>query len=451
MQEFLLANDKLITWGLFILLFFVFGVPFWWGRRKIQRHTEVQDIRAEKLGLKEPVSLYPKVDPDICIGSAGCIAACPEVDVLGLRNGQAIAVNKAHCVGHGACERSCPVDAITLVFGSATRGVEIPRIKKNFETNVPGVFIVGELGGMGLIKNAFEQGKQCLEYLLKDYYPITDKNNQVYDLVIVGAGPGGISASIEAKKHGLNFVTLEREDIGGTVRYYPRKKLVLTRPFSIPNYGKLNRTEIFKEELVDLWDELVKNNKLESHIRTHQNVEKIIKSGDTFDVILANETIKANKVILAIGRRGTPRKLGIPGENLPNVAYNLKEPEHYTDDLITVVGGGDSAIEAAIALSDQPNNLVRLSYRKNTFARLKEKNREKLEQAVREERIELLLETEVVSNNLNNLQVKYSNGELRTYKNNQLFIFIGGILPNQFLNDIGIQMDVKFGQPLGGY
>lgn len=448
MEEFLIQHDSQIIWGIALLLFFIFGIPYWVKKIKLEKHSNIQDERAERYGLKEPVSLYPKVDPNICIGSGGCIAACPEQDVLGLRNGQGISINKAHCVGHGLCERSCPVDAITLVFGSESRGVEIPRIKENFETNVSGIYIVGELGGMGLIRNAFEQGRQCIEYISKEMQAEnqpTDEN--IYDLVIIGCGPAGLSSTIHAKRLGFNFITLEREDIGGTVRYYPRNKLVMTSPLKVPGIGKIHKNEILKEELIELWHNIVETHKLKDWIKTNSSVDSIIKKTNHFEVSTGSETLKTRRVMLAIGRRGTPRKLGIPGEDLSNVAYNLLEPDHFTNKHITVVGGGDSAIEAAISLSEQEGNSVTLSYRKDTFSRLKPANMEHLNNAINAGNVDLLLNSNVVKNTTGHITFRFNDGKEVEKPNDHLFIFAGGVLPNAFLEKIGIEVDTKFGQP----
>jgi len=448
MEIFLIENDTFIIWLTAIILFAVFGIPFWIKKIRLEKHTDIQDIKAERYGLKEPISLYPKVDPNICIGTGGCIAACPEQDVLGLRNGQGVAINKAHCVGHGLCERSCPVDAITLVFGSETRGVDIPRIQENFETNIDGIYIVGELGGMGLIRNAFEQGRQCIDYISKSMkQDQVLKQTEMLDLVIIGCGPAGLSATIHANRLGLKFLTLEREDVGGTVRYYPRKKLVMTQPLKVPGIGKIHKKEIEKEELIDLWNEIIQTHDLSSHIKTEQSVDRIISFGEGHRVVTKNGEYVAKRVILAIGRRGTPRKLNIPGENLSNVVYNLLEPDHFQNEHITVVGGGDSAVEAAISLSEQIGNHVSLSYRNNKFARLKATNLKNLNEAVEQGAIELLLNSNVIENAQNELSIQCNDGEIIKRKNDRLFIFAGGVLPDAFLKDIGIKVDTKFGHP----
>ena len=246
----------------YVLVFFLLGGIFYFYHRKNKRTTILtlsKTNKAKEYGLHEPVSLHPVVDLDICIGSGACITACPEHDILGLNNGQAQTINASRCVGHGACFHACPVEAIMLCIGTEKRGVELPHVSQEFETNIPGIFVAGELGGMGLIKNAVEQGKQAVEYFLKKSYP---KSQAKYDLIIVGAGPAGISASLSAAKNNLKFLTLEQDSLGGTVFNFPRAKIVMTAPMDLPLWGKVKLVETSKSELLDLWKNVLEKNKI---------------------------------------------------------------------------------------------------------------------------------------------------------------------------------------------
>ncbi|MCX6266432.1 MAG: NAD(P)-binding domain-containing protein [Bacteroidetes bacterium] len=375
------------------------------------------------------------------IRTGACIAACPEKDILGIKNGKATTINASQCIGHGACFHACPTQAITLCIGTEKRGVELPHIDQNFETNIPGIFIAGELGGMGLIKNAVEQGRQSVENIVKSLR----KNHQAtYDLIIVGAGPAGISASLTAKKHQLRFLTLDQDTLGGTVFTFPRSKIVMTSAMDLPLYGKVKLYETSKSELLDLWKTVLKKNSIS--IVENSKVEAVISENGHFIVeTLSGERYTTKTVLLSIGRRGTPRKLGIPGEMLEKVAYRLLEPETITGKAVMIVGGGDSAIESALLLADQ--NSVTLSYRSEVFNRIKPKNNEKINQAMASGKINVLFNSNPVRIDKESvfLITNPENKELKI-KNDLIYIFAGGELPTQFLLKAGLHITKKFGE-----
>ena len=427
----------LIVFALIAFLLFFFNKK----NKKHSSDTRKKIAKAKELGFHEPVSLHPVVNQDICIGSAACIAACPEQDILGLVNGKATTINSSRCVGHGACFHACPIQAITLCIGTETRGVELPHISQAFETTIPGIFIAGELGGMGLIKNAVEQGKQAMSYLASK---IKINVNTKYDVVIIGAGPAGISATLEAAKRRLKFVTLEQDTLGGTVSNFPRAKVVMTSPMDIPLYGKIKLSETSKSELINLWTDALKKNDIK--LNEKEKVEKIEKQNEIFLVQTNKNHYTTKSILLAIGRRGSPRKLGVPGEEKEKVAYRLLEPEMIHNKKILVVGGGDSAIENALLLADEQNE-VSLSYRSDSFSRLKPKNLEKINNAERSGKVKVILNSEVseILDNSVILKIK-DNPEPQVIENDLVYIFAGGILPTKFLENIGIKITKKFGE-----
>ncbi len=398
--------------------------------------------KAKEYGLYEPVHIHPYVDPATCIGSGACVKACPEKDILGLVNGRASLIHASRCIGHGACADACPVGAIKLVFGTETRGVDIPHVTPDFETNIKGIFIVGELGGMGLIKNAVTQGREVIEYISCLFHSAERKNSDIYDVIIVGAGPAGLSASLAAVKHKLSFITVEQNDIGGTVFQYPRHKIVMTSPMELPMYGKIKVRETTKEALLELWMEVIRNAGLQ--IRTGEKMLDVKKEDEGFKVFTAKGEHLTKSIVLAIGRRGTPRKLGVPGETLPKVSYRLLEPEQHQNQNIVVVGGGDSAIEAAIALAGQPQNNVVLSYRGEAFSRIKPVNKQRLDDRVAKKAITIMF-----TSNIKEIGGKYikisTHEDIVEMPNDYVYIFAGGELPNEFLNKIGVQIEKRFG------
>ena len=398
--------------------------------------------KAKEYGLYEPVHIHPYVDPATCIGSGACVKACPEKDILGLVNGRASLIHASRCIGHGACADACPVGAIKLVFGTETRGVDIPHVTPDFETNIKGIFIVGELGGMGLIKNAVTQGREVIEYISCLFHSAERKNSDIYDVIIVGAGPAGLSASLAAVKHKLSFITVEQNDIGGTVFQYPRHKIVMTSPMELPMYGKIKVRETTKEALLELWMEVIRNAGLQ--IRTGEKMLDVKKEDEGFKVFTAKGEHLTKSIVLAIGRRGTPRKLGVPGETLPKVSYRLLEPEQHQNQNIVVVGGGDSAIEAAIALAGQPQNNVVLSYRGEAFSRIKPMNKQRLDDRVARKAITIMFTSNIKE--IGEKYIKISTSEdIVEMQNDYVYIFAGGELPNEFLNKIGVQIEKRFG------
>lgn len=410
-------------------------------RQSYQNYAKLK--KAKETGLHEPVSLHPVVNPDICIGSGACIKACPEKDILGLLNGKATTINASRCVGHGACFHACPVQAITLCIGTEKRGVELPHISQEFETNIPGVYIAGELGGMGLIKNAVEQGKQAVEFFARK---LKRSAKAKYDIVIVGAGPAGISASLTAAKNNLKFLTLEQDTIGGTVMSFPRSKIVMTSPMDLPLWGKVKLFQTNKSELIDLWRNVLEKNKIK--INEEEKVERIEKIDDYFIVTTNHDQYTSNGVLLAIGRRGSPRKLGVPGENKGKVYYRLLEPELIHNQNILVVGGGDSAVESAMLLADESNR-VTLSYRGENFSRIKPLNYERIHQYIKKRKV-IVIFNSVVKEIFDN-EVELLVGpeqKLMKLKNDLVYVFVGGILPITFLESIGIKITKKFGEAI---
>jgi len=435
--------ENIITYGLVLIL--CGGVVGYYLYKQSKRSKEVdQKIKiAKEEGMFEPVSLHPVVNEDNCIKSGACISSCPEDDILGIRNGKATPINASRCIGHGACFHACPTEAISLCIGTEKRGVDLPHVNQNFETNVNGIFIAGELGGMGLIRNAVEQGKQAVGNMVKSI----DKNlNADHDLIIVGAGPAGISAALEAKKQNLKAIILEQDTLGGTVYTFPRAKIVMTSPMDLPLFGKVKLYETSKTELLDLWQTVIDKNNVV--IKENTKVESIISEKEIFKITtLSGEEYTTKKVLLAIGRRGTPRKLNVPGEDTEKVAYRLLEPELISNKNVLVVGGGDSAIESALLLTDQNN--VTLSYRKDVFNRIKPKNKVKIQNAITNKTIEVKFNTTTKSIDKEEvILIDSVNNEEIKLKNDLVFIFAGGELPTQFLQKTGIQITKKFGKAL---
>jgi thioredoxin reductase (NADPH) len=429
--------ENLITYGIGGVISVIF-VYFYLKSLKKRETRARQAAEKGKLYSEGPKAQHPHIDTNYCIGCATCTTVCPEGDVLAMIGGKAVLINGYKCIGHGLCADACPVGAIEMVMASPSMTGDMPNLSPEFETTVPNLFIVGELGGLALIKNAVNQGRDCVDTIAARF-----KGNGagqgipgVFDILIIGAGPAGISASLRAIENKLNYITLERDEVGGTVAKYPRQKLVMTSPVEFPMYGKFKKLQLSKEALLAFWDMIL--NRSDFNVSTGEKVEDIKRGEDgIFNVVTVNNQYQARAVILALGRAGEPRKLGVKGEDLPKVMYRLIEADHYINKKIMVIGGGDSAVEAAMGLASQAGNKVTLSYRSERFSRIKERNTKRIEDFMKSGKIRVLFNSNPLEFKPESVILEVS-GTAEEIPNDFVWIFAGGTPPNAFLKKIGV-------------
>jgi len=263
------------------------------------------------------------------------------------------------------------------------------------------------------------------------------------DVLIVGSGPAGIAAALKSHELGLRYEIIDQDELGGTVRKYPRNKMTLTQPVDLPLYGRMKRTQYSKEELIALWEKVLGDVGIE--VRAGTRLSGLDRRDDgSLWATTSKGSYHSRYCVLALGRRGTPRRLDVPGEDAETVLYQLVDAADHAHQNLLVVGGGDSAIEAALALAAQPGNRVTLSYRRHAFFRIKQRNRDHLETAQRDGRIEVVFNSQVRSfeNGRTQLGIQSEEGEPveeRTVPSEFVFVFAGGEPPYPLLKEIGVQ------------
>ena len=437
---------------IFTQYLWVFGVMFfiflaYHGIRKREKHDQEAKKKwkdAQEKKMDQPMTLHPQIDPTLCGGCGACVTACPEGEILRLINHKAVLIEPTKCVGHGECEIACPLDAIKLVFGTKERGMQLPRINTHYETNVSGLYIAGELGGMGLIRNAVKQGKLAAEHAAETVKGVPGTAD--VDLLVVGAGPAGLAASLAAQSVGANYLCIEQSKFGGTIYNFPKQKVVMSYPLELPGIGQIKfpKNKVSKEEILSVWNGVRSQKKLA--IRENVKFINLSKDNDIFHVETSTGIIKAKKVIMGMGVRGSPRKLGVPGEESIKVTYNLLDPDQYKQQWIAVVGGGNAGVEAAQYLAKPSRrNKVFLLVRGDQLDRCNEDNQNKIFAMAEQKQVVISWNT-VVEEILPDHIIVNRQGEKLRLQNDYLFIFAGAELPFKFLESLGVKIDTKHGE-----
>jgi thioredoxin reductase len=411
-------------------------LPYVFAFRRRRHVDRARKAEAVLLGFDRPTGQYPFIDPMACIGCGSCVEACPEGDVLGVVGGVAVVVNGLRCVGHARCEIACPVGAIKVGLGDVKSRVDVPLMDEWHETSVPGMFVAGELTGMALVKNAVSHGRKVVDRIAQRAAG-PGGTGDIYDIAVVGAGPAGLTAAALARERGLRSVLLEQEpDLGGTILHYPRRKLVLVQALEIPFLGTLREGEYAKEDLLETFQDLTRRARLD--VRFAAKVTGVSRSDGHLTVQAGGLEFPARFVILALGRRGTPRKLGVPGEERSKVSYQLVDAASYEGRRILVVGGGDSAVEAAIGLARQRGNVVTVSYRREKLVRIKKKNEERITDLMRTGRVRPLFGSEVTEILEDRVRLRVGDEPVEL-PNDYVFVFAGGEPPFGMLRAMGIR------------
>ena len=331
-------------------------------------------------------------------------------------------------------------EKLEVVLTSADMAQPRPALKKNNESNIPGLYIIGDLAGAPVIKYAMAQGFEVIEHIAAKS-DAKSGDPAVLDLLIIGGGAAGLNAALAAKDKGLRAIVLEKAKVANTIENFPEGKWVYAEPDSSPPKGKLWLDGARKEDLLARWSQIVHENQLD--VRAEEALKSLTKQPDgSFHIVSDKGEYRTRRVILATGQRGNPRKLKVPGEERENVYHRLYSPRHYKNEDILVVGGGNSAIEAALVLSEQ--NRVRLSYRSGEFSRIFKDNERKLNEAVAAKRIELILNSSVKEFGEGKARLEIDRGghqESVEVPYHHAFVLVGADVPVKFLKSLGIRLE----------
>ena len=308
-----------------------------------------------------------------------------------------------------------------------------PVVNDQHESNISGIYIAGELAGAPVVKLAMEQGYTVARHIAAQA-DARGNDPAVYDVVIVGAGGAGLTAALELRQLGLRVIVLEKSKLANTIDTLPEGKWIYTEPKDRPAMGRLWLEEASKETLVDRWRGDIATSGLD--VRLGEGVTAISRRGKlNFEITTEKGVYRARRVILAIGKSGEERKLGVPGEESDKVHYRLYHPKTYSGKTVLVVGGGNSAIEAAIALAEQSN--VTLSYRGPSFYRVSKANEHKLNEAVARGQVEVVLNSRVTRFGAGTYTLD-SGGE-RPF--DHAFVLVGSKPPTEFLHSFGLRLE----------
>lgn len=345
---------------------------------------------------------------------------------------------------------------VELEFSSKLGVRELPRIDAHHQSNVPGLYIVGDLADAPIIKVALKQGHDVARHLTGELGPPSTEED-LLDVLIIGAGPAGIGAALACAESGHRYVILEREKPFATIQNFPKAKLIFSEPREFENPGNFWFEDATKEELVDRWEAALEERRL--CIQQPEEVLDVQREGGHFRVQArvgaggllsqhaggdpaegAKNSYRARRVILAGGKRGQVNKLGVPGEELDHVHHSLKDPDHFAGRRVVVVGGGDSAVEAACDIAEAGGEVL-VSYRRDAFSRAKVRNRERIEAMAAGGRLEVAYGSQVTSITSEGVHLRRE-GEPAPEElpADEVLVLIGTKLPLPFLRRLGIKM-----------